>query len=1059
MANLQQIDEWCRVFYMNQASKNELLSIHAELTSTFNRPGQLDSLRELMTASQEDYTHFFCAQMVNTIVLDSWNVMTVQARRDLGQWLNEVVLFNRANFKKFVITSLAQAFARVTKFSWLDDEEVQGTPRRIADTLLSNASNTQTCVLGLNLLQNLVVEVNTLQAKRPIAVHRKTSHSFRDSALMNIFRVGLDAMKQCRGTEEIVTAAAGLCAACLNYDFAGLFIDELDDSGNTQIPMAWAALFSEMDVVGLLWELYGQYAMPDILRCLTLLGACRRTFFSNEADRAKWLAAFISGVVELLRTERGLDKEEVLQEVCRMHAKLKGTYQLTELVNCVFFEQWMGLIADFSFKCFERWEDTFQSQHTLMVFWSRMASSQRYATAPTMLQALLQDVLRRFVQCRVAMAGVIESNPEQYTDDPLREPDSVLDSISGLPPLVRLNYAENVAFLCEMADGELTALSNCDPKSKERQVRYARVAWIVYIISNTVRMTSSAPGDMQETGWCDGDLSAIVFRLIQMFNPQVAPLRSPALASLELAILHYLSSFRMVHIGDTNTPVTKVYERIAALLGPQFGDVTMTLDFIAQKVIYNLRFWWEDRMIMDDSLQIFVDLSNGYSSGKQLLQLNTVRQLCESHCNNTTGFDFLTNYQCSKHRTKYFRALTVLFFMDSCSEAMFAGFMQPVQFALDVMREDVGRCRDSNSMLNPQTCRIGVILGALRDLRGVCLACTVKRSYMMFFSWVFHNHIDTLLGLAGVCYSQPEIATSLCKFFADFVFNRHQRVCFDNNSPDGIYLFKRTSAFLQIMSQQFCRKRAQANPATDPDTVHMLNKHLTAMLDVLSHLLSGGYCNFGVFKVYNDPTLVDAVEATLAMLDIGVSTDLFEHNKLSVAYFSVINELCTQQADYMCAQTTQRFMGMLHAIEAALQTRSRFVTPHAANAIQSLATHIHKLIARKAPELEAISGHMAADPTVLARIMENLFSTILYDDTANLWSMSRPLLPLIYICRDAFGEMRDRVIQSALPDKRALVAEAFEKLMSPTDDTLDNTVRDRFTQHLTTFKHTIKGLI
>eukprot|EP00759_Apiculatamorpha_spiralis_P037636 PhF_6_TR37462/c0_g1_i2/m.55138/K18460/XPO7, EXP7; exportin-7 len=1051
-------DRWCEVLFTNADSKENLLQIRNELNS-LNRVEGIPDLRFLMENSQSSYTHFYCTQLFNSIVTEGWNLIPQADRANLRDWMSAIILTVPSKYERYVVTALMQCLARLTKFGWLEEEEYTKLPERIADVMVRNAVNGQNCVMGLRTLHMIVTEVNTMQPKRPVAMHRKVSHAFRDAALLPMFTVSLETISRQGNDDDVMEAALALACVCLNYDFAGLFMEDLgDDTGHTQIPTTWRDVCLMYNPLQMLWDVYKQTKMTDALRSLTLLGSVRRTFFSGDDERKSWLTVFLDGILDVVQNQIGLDDTENFLELCRMHAKLKSTYQLVDLIACRRFEEWIRVMADVTFFALRQWQKTFSCLHTLLTFWSRLAASQPYAPgndATSILVNIIPSIARAFFESCLNISEVVESNRDTH-DNPLADIDSVLLHLEPIPGLVRLAYVSLGTFLAEMMESAMMDMTNTPP-GIGRDITYAKLTWLTYSTSLVIRTSSSTGSSSHDTEWKDGDLGAVVFRLVQL-TLQDASDKSDSRIRMEIAIMHFLQSFRIIHIGDNSTPVTKVHLRISELLGPDFQDVFHTLDFFAQKIIFNIRCWWQDTKLLEDSLQLFTDLANGFHSGRQLLELGTVRQLCEAHCNGTTGFDFLNTYQTSKHRTKYYRALTTLFFMDSCSEDAFASFMNPVHFLLETVREDVRRVHSRNESLNSQNSRLPIIYGVLRDLRGVCLACTSRKTFSIFFEWLNASYMDVLLDLAQVCYSQPDVATSLYKFFADLVFNRQQRIAFDSNSPSGLLLFKGASRFVQIMAQHFVS--AWPHVQTD-DQRHVMNKHITQAMNILHRLLAGGYCNFGVFLVYNDPTLVHAIDAIFTMIDCGVSSDLFQYPKVSLAYFGMIDVLANLLANALCDLSSQRFMTIIHSIEAALQYpgNARGVVAHAANALHHLTAYIYTQVTRKSPQLDLISQHMNLDTTVFSRILDSGFNTILYDETTNLWNMSRPLLPLILLCQSTFDDIRSQYMDSCSPDKRQAMSEAWNNLMEKIDKNLDTKNKDRFTQNITMFKHAMKGLI
>ena len=59
----------------------------------------------------------------------------------------------------------------------------------------------------------------------------------------------------------------------------------------------------------------------------------RRSLFTNEAERTKFLHHLVTGTRDILRARQGLTEHENYHEFCRLLGRLKTNYQLSELVS------------------------------------------------------------------------------------------------------------------------------------------------------------------------------------------------------------------------------------------------------------------------------------------------------------------------------------------------------------------------------------------------------------------------------------------------------------------------------------------------------------------------------------------------------------------------------------------------------------------------------------------------------------------------------------------------------------------------------------------------------
>lgn len=64
------------------------------------------------------------------------------------------------------------------------------------------------------------------------------------------------------------------------------------------------------------------------------------------------------------------------------------------------------------------------------------------------------------------------------------------------------------------------------------------------------------------------------------------------------------------------------------------------------------------------------------------------------------------------------------------------------------------------------------------------------------------------------------------------------------------------------------------------------------------------------------------------------------------------------------------------------------------------------------PCLQAIGEHLRLRPELLPQILTTLFEIVLFEDCANQWSMSRPMLSLILLNEQIYNKLQSQIIAS-----------------------------------------------
>ncbi|GJN01163.1 hypothetical protein PR202_ga18407 [Eleusine coracana subsp. coracana] len=172
--------------------------------------------------------------------------------------------------------------------------------------------------------------------------------------------------------------------------------------------------------------------------------------------------------------------------------------------------------------------------------------------------------------------------------------------------------------------------------------------------------------------------------------------------------------------------------------------------------------------------------------------------------------------------------------------------------------------------------------------------------------------------------------------------------------------------------------------------------------------LCGNYVNFGVFELYGDRALADALDISLKMTLSVPLSDMLAFRK--------------------CA-----------------------------SAIDSLAAfYFNNVIAGDGPPSPAsvnLTRHIGEFPNLFPQMLKTLFEIILFEDAGNQWSLSRPILSLIMTSEQMFGDLRVHILASQPVDQQQRLSQCFDKLMADVNRNLEPKNRDRFTQNLTAFRH------
>uniref|UniRef100_A0A6N2M8Y7 Importin N-terminal domain-containing protein n=1 Tax=Salix viminalis TaxID=40686 RepID=A0A6N2M8Y7_SALVM len=852
MESLAQLEALCERLYNSQDSAERAHAENALKCFSVNTD-YISQCQYILDNASTPYSLMLASSSLLKQVTD--HSLSLQLRLDIRNYLINY-LATRGPLPQFVNASLIQLLCRVTKFGWFDDDKFREVVKEATD-FLSQASK-EHYEIGLKILNQLVSEMNQPNSGLPSTNHRRVACSFRDQSLFQIFQISLTSLSQLKNdvTSRLQELALSLSLKCLSFDFVGTSIDESSEEfGTIQIPSSWRPVLEDPSTLQIFFDYYAITTSPrskEALECLVRLASVRRSLFTNDAARSKFLAHLMTGTKEILQTGRGLADHDNYHEYCRLLGRFRVNYQLSELVNVEGYSDWIQLVAEFTLKSLQSWQWASSSVYYLLGLWSRLVTSVPYlkGEAPSLLDEFVPKITEGFITSR------FNSVQDGFTDDedPLDNVELLQDQLDCFPYLCRFQYQSSSFYIINTMEPilqsytERARLQTAD--NNELAVIEAKLSWIVHIIAAILKIKQSTGCSVESQEVLDAELSARVLQLINVTDSGLHSQRYGELSKqrLDRAILTFFQHFRKSYVGDQAVHSSKqLYARLSELLG--LSDHLLLLNVIVSKIATNLKCYTESEEVIDHTLSLFLELASGYMTGKLLLKLDAIKFIVANHTRE--HFPFLEEYRSSRSRTTFYYTIGWLIFMED-SPVKFKSSMEPLLHVF--LRLET----TPDSMFRTDAVKYALI-GLMRDLRGIAMATNSRRTYGLVFDWLYPAHMPLLLKGISHWTDTPEVTTPLLKFMAEFVLNKAQRLTFDSSSPNGILLFREVSKLIVAYGTRIL---SLPNVA---DIYGYKYKGIWVCLTILSRALAGNYVNFGVFELYGDRALSDALDIALKM--------------------------------------------------------------------------------------------------------------------------------------------------------------------------------------------------
>ncbi|KAF8061166.1 XPO7 [Scenedesmus sp. PABB004] len=1064
LAQLPQVEAMCERLYTAQTPQERTQAEQA-LRPFGQSTEYITHCKAILDNSRSPYAQLLASSSLLKLVTE--HQLTPQIRIEMKKYFLQYLDTHGAGMEPFVATSLVQLLCRTVKLAWFDHDAAKA----IVDdckALMERGSPGQ-YLLGLKILAMLVSEMNTPTPGRTLTAHRKIAVSFRDLSLLNVFKASLVALRVLldgKADDKLKEQGLGLALSCLSFDFVGTCLDDsAEDMSTIQVPSSWRALVEAPETLQLFLDYYAASGPPPsrlALECLVRLASVRRSLFSSDAERSKFLNRLVNGCRDILRSQSGLaEHHDNYHEFCRLLGRLKTNYQLSELVSVDNYTEWIQLVAQLTIDSLNSWQWAKDSVYYLLGLWSRLVSSMPYlkGDSPSLLEANVPKITQAYITSRLESVALAVGTAG-CLDEMLDAEEALSEQLESLPYLVRFQYDKSSAFVASLMDPLLehykaaAGLPSLDgPARGQLAVLEGQLAWLVSIVGSVIRgrlSSSSSSAESQEA--IDGDLAARVFGLLPLMDSGLHAQRyaDNSRQRLDMAVLGFFQSFRKVYIGEQVMQSSNVYSRLGERLG--LADHAAVLGVMLAKVATNLKVYGASEQLVHLTLGLFQDLATGYMSGKLLLKLEAVHFMLGHHT--SAYYAFLEHPTNGRNRTCYYNTLARLLFMEDVPQR-FKGFMAPLASAFSEVAARSSGC-SSPSALRASTPQAAVV-GLFRDLRGVAAATSTRRTYGLLFDWMYPDHCRAVLCCLEAFADVPAVTTPLLKFVSEFAFNKSQRLTFDSSSPNGILLFREVSKVLVAYGNHALSLGAVGDAYNDK------YKGIWVCLQALARAMSGSYVNFGVFELYGDAALKDALSVALRLVLSMPLADIMSYKKVAKAYFALLEVLAHNHTGALASVDGPTFAFILTSLDQGLKSLDVSISSACASAVDNLASFYFRNVVREpesgrpAPGSAEMQEHLSRHPGLLPEILRSLFDVILFEEHSNQWSLSRPMLSLILINEQHYGQLRQQIVLAQPPDKQAHLSSCLDKLMADVGTNLEPKNRDKFTQNLTIVRHTYRS--
>ncbi|KAL0182346.1 hypothetical protein M9458_021721, partial [Cirrhinus mrigala] len=123
-------------------------------------------------------------------------------------------------------------------------------------------------------------------------------------------------------------------------------------------------------------------------------------------------------------------------------------------------------------------------------------------------------------------------------------------------------------------------------------------------------------------------------------------------------------------------------------------------------------------------------------------------------------------------------------------------------------------------------------------------------------------------------------------------------------------------------------------------------KGISICFSMLKAVLSGNYVNFGVFRLYGDDALDNALQTFIKLLLSIPHSDLLDYPKLSQSYYSLLEVLTQDHMNFIASLEPHVVMYILSSISEGLTALDTMVCTGCCSSLDHIVTYLFKQLSR-----------------------------------------------------------------------------------------------------------------
>jgi len=237
-------------------------------------------------------------------------------------------------------------------------------------------------------------------------------------------------------------------------------------------------------------------------------------------------------------------------------------------------------------------------------------------------------------------------------------------------------------------------------------------------------------------------------------------------------------------------------------------------------------------------------------------------------------------------------------------------------------------------------------------------------------------------------------------------------------------------------------------------------KSIMVCMQILHRSLSGQYVNFGMFEIYNDPHLRNAIMVVVKMVQKYRYEVLMSYKKVSAAWWKLL-ELLFRQHLKVIASDLEVFDYLFKSLYEGVQHSTPSHSSPVLHALDHIFVWIHENQNKNNPPqiLAKIQEYLQKNVDHILKIFICLLDLHLFGNESTTWSICKPLYSMVIVLPEAWPSYLQHLLRFQGSTTHQIVKEQFEQIPKSLDRRISEKNRDDFIKNLIAFKNDVKSLL